>query len=284
MKRGIVITPDYDGCDSTYKVVIKGPPDPIELRKYILFWDKIDYPVNNIIHCSPEDDINFLIQEGIAKSTIVKLQGVGYISPSLFFNAQMAAYEANNRAKDEEWSIAQPTANLTIPAEYAMPQGCLEFELYNAFQIPAAEVPISDVLDFKLKREAELLALRDAMDTIVNNIINTQDIPKSKTKALNKLHRDLNNFNRVMSETKFQRVTRSIKTIATDPLFAVSAIPLVAGAFLPGNFQPYIQMVNLAGLGSSAIKFAYKEMTVGRAIQPEFKQFAYLSSMKKELL
>lgn len=283
MKRGIVITPNYDVSDIPNALEMKGSTDAIELRKYLLFWDKIDYPDNNLISYAPSEDIKFLIEQGIAQSTRVQFQSASS-SPLLFLTAQMATYEENNKAKDEEWSIAQPTANLIIPEQYAKQQGCIEFELYNAFQIPDAEVPIADVLDFKLKREAELLALRDSMDTIVNHIINTHDIPKSKTKALNKLHRDLNDFNRVMSETKFKRVTRSIKTIATDPLFSVSAIPLAVGAFIPGNLQPYIQAVNLAGLGYSAIKFAYKEMTVGRAIPPEFKQFAYLSSMKKELL
>ncbi|WP_345742619.1 DUF6236 family protein [Aeromonas veronii] len=127
----------------------------------------------------------------------------------LFLATQMAAYEENNKNAEQEWSIAQPTDHLLIPQQYAKTQGCLEFELYNAIQVPTGDVPLPEVYEFKKRRNDELLALRDSMDLVVDSVLTAQDIPKRKIKVLNKLHRDLNDFNRVMKETKFERVGNS---------------------------------------------------------------------------
>jgi len=285
MDRGIIITPNYSVINNGHGINISRGVDPTQLRNYLLFWDKIDYPVNNMIHVAGGNDIDFLIQEGVAQSTEIKFKELrGDQNGIIFLATQMAAYEEHSRNVNEEWSIAQPTSELLIPQQYAKKQGCLEFELYNAIQIPTGDVPLSDVYEFKKRRNDELLALRDSMDSIVDSIINSQDIPKRKNKELSKLHRNLNDFNRVMKETKFQRVKRSLSVVATDPAFAVANVAVLAAGYLPENLKPYIQPLNVAALGACAAKFAYKEITVGRNIPDKFNHFAYLSYLKRELV
>ncbi|MCX4035476.1 DUF6236 family protein [Aeromonas caviae] len=285
MERGIVITPDYAILNNGHGLELKGPVEPINLRNYLLFWDKIDYPTNNMIHYGGGDDIDFLIQEGVAKSTSIRFRELrGDQNGFVFLATQMAAYEENNKNPEQEWSIAQPTQQLLIPQQYAKTQGCLEFELYNAIQIPTGDVPLPDVYEFKTRRKDELLALRDSMDTIVDSVLGSQDIPKRKNKALSKLHRDLNDFNRVMKETKFERVKRSLTAVATDPWFGVANALVLANDYLPKNYQPYVQTLNVAALGACAIKFAYKELSVGKAVPDNFSHFAYLSSIQRELM
>lgn len=284
MERGIIITPNYKVLDGG-GLQLAGGVEAVNLRKYLLFWDKIDYPVNNMIHVDGGSDINFLIQEGFATSTEIRFQRMeAHENGLLFLASQMAAFEQNNRAEDKEWSIAQPTERLIVPNEYSKRQGCLEFELYEAVQIPTADVPLQDVVEFKTRRNAELLALRDSMDSIVDQIMSSQDIPKRKNKALNKLHRDLNNFNRVMKETKFQRVKRSLTSVATDPWFGVAGAGALVKDYLPENYQPYVQGLNVAALGTCALKFAYQELSVGKSIPDEFRHFAYLSAIRNELV
>lgn len=285
MERGIIITPNYSILNNGHGLQMNGSVEPINLRNYLLFWDKIDYPTNNMIHIGGGHDVDFLIQEGIAKSTAVQFRELrGVQNGFLPLATQMAAYEENNKVENEEWSIAQPTDQLIVPQQYAKTQGCLEFELYNAIQIPTGDVPLPEVIDFKNKRLPELLALRDAMDSIVDTVVASQDIPKRKNKAINKLHRDLNDFNRVMKETGFKRVKRSLTAIATDPWFGVSNAMMLGNGYLPENYQPYMQWLNVAALGACALKFSYRELGVGRNIPVEYKHFAYLSSIQKELV
>lgn len=285
MERGIVITPNYKVLNAGRGIQLSGCVDPVNLRKYLLFWDKIDYPVNNMIHVGGGSDIDFLIQEGIAKSTEVRFQKMeAHENGLLFLASQMAAFDANNKSENEAWSIAQPSDVLLVPANLSKLQGCLEFELYEAVQIPTGEVPLQDVLEFKQRRLPELLSLRDTMDAIVDQVMGAQDIPKRKTKALNKLHRDLNDFNRVITETKFERVKRSLTAVATDPWFGVASAAALVKDYLPENYQPYVQGLNVAALGTCALKFAYNELSVGKNIPSAFRHFAYISSIRREIV
>jgi|TARA_R110001583_G_C5634157_1_gene407318 hypothetical protein len=285
MERGIIITPNYSILNNGHGLQTNGSVEPVNIRKYLLFWDKIDYPTNNMIHIGGGQDVDFLIQEGIAKSTRVTFRELrGDQNGMLPLITQMAAYDENNKTNNEEWSIAQPTNQLIVPEQYSKKQGCLEFELYNAIQVPTGNVPLSEVVDFKNQRLPELLALRDAMDSIVDSVVAGQDIPKRKNKAISKLHRDLNDFNRVMKETGFERVKRSLTAVATDPWFGVSNGMMLGNGYLPQNYQPYMQTLNVAALGACAVKFAYSELKVGRNIPEKYKHFAYLSSIQKELV
>tara|TARA_R110001592_G_scaffold44000_1_gene142067 strand:- start:690 stop:1547 length:858 start_codon:yes stop_codon:yes gene_type:complete len=285
MERGIIITPDYKVLEEGRGIQFNSGVNPENLRKYLLFWDRIDYPVNNLIHIDGGPDLSFLIQEGVAKSTMVKFAGMTAEENGLLpLATQLAAFDTNTKSSEEEWSIAQPSQRLTIPKSRSKMQGCLEFELYEAIQIPTREVPIEDIIRFKDKRLPELIALRESMDSIVDQIMAHQDIPKRKTKALNKLHRDLNDFNRVMKESGFQRVKRSLTAIGTDPWFSVSgALGTANSLALPPQFQPYIQPLNVATLGACAVKFVYRELNVGKGVPNDFRHFAYLSHMQKEL-
>jgi len=285
VERGIVITPNYRVLNGGRGIQLSGNVDPINLRKYLLFWDKIDYPVNNVIHYSGGSDIDFLVQEGIAKSTEVRFQKMeAHENGLIFLASQMAAFDANNKVENQAWSIAQPTDVLLVPATLSKMQGCLEVELYEAIQIPTHVVPLQDILEFKQRRLPELISLRDTMDTIVDQIMGAQDIPKRKTKALNKLHRDLNDFNRVMEETKFERVKRSLTAVATDPWFGVASTAALVKDYLPENYQPYVQSLNVAALGACALKFAYSELSVGRNIPETFRHFAYIASIRREIV
>ena len=284
MERGVIITPNYKVLDGG-GLHLEGNVDPINLRKYLLFWDKIDYPVNNMVHVDGGIDIQLLIKEGIATSTEISFQKMeAHENGFIFLASQMIAFEKNNKSKDKEWSIAQPTQNLIIPQEYSKRQGCLTFELYDAVQVPTADVPLQEIVEFKMRRNAELLALRDSMDSVVDQIMASQDIPKRKNKALNKLHRDLNDFNRVMKETNFEHAKRSLTSIATDPWFGVAGAGSLVKDYLPENYQPYVQSLNVAALGACALKFAYRELSVGRAIPDQFRHFAYLSAIRNELV
>ncbi|MCJ7978386.1 hypothetical protein, partial [Aeromonas veronii] len=80
------------------------------------------------------------------------------------------------------------------------------------------------------------------------------------------------------------RVKRSLTAVATDPWFGVANAGVLAKDYLPENYQPYVQTLNVAALGACAIKFVYKELSVGKSVPDNFKHFAYLSSMRRELL
>lgn len=60
-KRGIVISPPFEVLRGG-GINCGGSPSPADLRKYLLYWDEIDYPDNNFVSVGGGPDIDFLIQ------------------------------------------------------------------------------------------------------------------------------------------------------------------------------------------------------------------------------
>ena len=61
-ERGIILGPDvYVNVKTNYMFFRTTDPNSGLLRHAVLYWDKIDFPQNNIIHIE-SNDINFLKQ------------------------------------------------------------------------------------------------------------------------------------------------------------------------------------------------------------------------------
>ncbi|EDQ00638.1 hypothetical protein [Shewanella benthica] len=93
-KKGIVVSPPFKPI-YTGEVSCGGDPDPIELRKYLMYWDEIDYPSNMLIHVS-SPEIDYLEQSGKLKRTHVRFQGtISSGRGEFFIQAQEAAFRKN---------------------------------------------------------------------------------------------------------------------------------------------------------------------------------------------
>lgn len=72
-KKGIVISPPFEPI-YTGGIRCGMPINPIDLRKYLMYWDEIDYPSNQLIEIGSED-IDYLMTTGHVKRTRVIFQG-----------------------------------------------------------------------------------------------------------------------------------------------------------------------------------------------------------------
>lgn len=94
LKRGIVISPPFEPL-ITGGIRCGGEPDPIELRKYLLYWDQIDYPSNNLVRISSAD-IDYLETTDALKRTRVAFQGQGRI---YFGNGEFSSRHKKRRSE-----------------------------------------------------------------------------------------------------------------------------------------------------------------------------------------
>src|SRR5436305_3766783 len=78
--------------------------DPQELRFSLLFWDKLDYPMNNGIMLAAGPDAQFLEQAGILTRTMVPM-APGDMAEG-FRQCHLRAFEALDRKEPGCWSIA----------------------------------------------------------------------------------------------------------------------------------------------------------------------------------
>lgn len=263
----------------------------------LLFWDKIDY--TNVMDISynggPSQclcpELDFLQSIGIAQKNEkpnyeekVLISGkMAWDISEIFLVEQYATLLKNSRDKNIIWSTINDVKNNNTKINSDDVRACIEIELYNSIPIPSKAIPIDDVLKFKAKRKDELLALRHYLDELTLEISSTENFEKRKLITLDRLNKQINDYQKVFKETKFKYIWRSLSTIATDPLIALSGLIGVAGSIALPMATPVFTKLTGSAIGASTIKYTYKEIFTPNKLPKELNHLSYLSKMNNEL-
>lgn len=277
--RGIVITPrfTFDG----HKFSLQGGFDPVSLRQYLLYWDKIDWPDNNVISISGSNsEIDFLQTVGVLERTKIRFSGTCRNAGYAMLGMQMVALERRNKKDPGAWSLAQQSELLVGPTEGTIEAHTIEIELYSALPVPSANVSLEEVLEFKLKRSDELLRFRAAMDGLYLQVAGAADIPRAKLQTMDELQAALQELNAVFGESFARRLLASIKVELNLPDFILKA---VAGATSAATFGMPIAIGAAAGAIAASLKFDLTRIRKSRQIPDRLRDYAYLHHIVKEL-
>lgn len=171
-QRGLVISAPAQIAGK--HVNLSGRLDTQELRFSLLFWDKLDMPTNNLIHIEGGPEVEFLQSAGILRRTGIDVEGGGDMSAILPL-IHWAAYRQIDAAEPGMWSLGSGKNSTPIPPQdLAFGRGIL-VRLHDAIPVPQKDVPLADILEFKVKRQNELLALRHHLDAIYQKILAAGD-------------------------------------------------------------------------------------------------------------
>lgn len=277
--RGIVITPpfEFDG----ESISTKGPIDSVSIRQYLLYWDKMDWPDNNLISIGGETpEVLFLKEIGIVERTRVQFSYFsGNFGHSLLL-MQEAALTLRNKKEPGCWSLAQSRSDLILPAEVSEPTRTIEVELYQSIPVPLDSVPLEDILNFKEKRKDELLQFRGVMDDLYQEVISARDIPRAKITAIQKIERNLADLNRVFNDSWKEKLLSTIRVELNLPNLATHA---VVGVGLGAVFGFSPEVGAAIGAATAALKMDFRVSPRGKNIPSELKDYAYLHSFESEL-
>lgn len=207
-KRGIVISPPFERLQ-TGIIRVGGYLSTHDIRKYLLYWDEIDYPDNNFISVDAGTDMQYLIDSGFASRTQVSFQYDLDPANEFLLEAQQAAFDKRNQHEPGAWSLAQPVDEPFFAN--AQSSLAIEYELWNALPVPSHDVPLGDILEFKAKRRDELLALRVFLDEMHQAIVSSADIPRAKSTQLTKLELSLKDVDRVLGEHGISKMMTSLR-------------------------------------------------------------------------
>jgi uncharacterized protein (DUF697 family) len=280
-RRGIVITPqfDFDG----HALQLKGGFDPVSLRQYLLYWDKIDWPDNNIISIGESDDdgMAFLKSEGILERTMVQFSSFHGNIGNAMLDMQVLALDLRNEREPGAWSLAQQSAHLASTETGTSVARSIEVELYSALPIPSSDVPFESIIEFKERRSDELLNFRSTMDELYQQVVASADIPRAKLQAIVKVQRSLQDLNNVFGESFSQRVLGSLKIELNLPNVAVLA---AAGAASASTFGIPLAIGAAAGAIAASVKFDLTHIRKSRSIPDSLRDYAYLHYIPRELL
>jgi hypothetical protein len=182
--RGLVIYPPM-------KVTATGAKfgthlDAQELRFALLFWDKLDYPSNNLVYAAPDPNAEFLIRAGVLQRTHAQMVGE-FSGGDVFRLPFLRALEMLDEKEPATWSVATGERSISfLDSELQSGRGAL-VSLHRAIPVPDQDVPLDDILKFREKRRSELLAFRYHLDGIYNIVTNAADcalVLNSETEAL----------------------------------------------------------------------------------------------------
>lgn len=275
-KRGVVISPPFSVLPEG-GFSCGGSISTAELRKYLLYWDEIDYPDNNLVSIGTSPDMEYLISAGVATRTRVQFQGaISSGNGEFFIAAQQAVFEKHDSENPGQWSLAQLSAT---PYFYdSTSKLSIEYQLWNRLPIPSSDVPLNDILEFKAKRQDELMALRIYLDEMYQSIISAADIPRAKNAGLAKLETALDEIDRVLTESGISRTISSLRGFIAGEFGTVSGTGLGAA-----GISPFIGMSPLqAGTIGAGIAFAVK-MAMTPKTAKSANPLTYVSSVRKEL-
>jgi hypothetical protein len=287
MHRGIVISPDFyflpDG-----NVFFESAVDQYELRKYLLYWDKIEVPLTKMVRFECRD-FDFLMDTGILQRTPCSLYNVSLMGfrDSYKMTLQREAgieilhghehvFHQLCNIEPGVWSKAQMSNSLMSKNE--VERECIEIELYNSIPIPNVETPLNDILEFKLKRKDELIAFRIHLDDLYQKIISSADIPRAKITELERLEAAIKDVYKVLNESSIKVAIRSMKSVISG----VDGIIGVAVGVATPNVIPFFSISPLiAGTAAAGISVVCKMIMHSHDTIP--KEFTYLKSINREI-
>ena len=125
-----------------------------QIRRAVLFWDEIHWPINSAIGFGGGPEVEFLEDAGVLKRSRFGIQS-GTAS-EIYVSSFIDCFRVLESRNPGCWSLDCEAGGLDLGVEYLRTVRGAEVKLYNAVPIPASDVPLEEVLDFKYRRKDEV--------------------------------------------------------------------------------------------------------------------------------
>jgi hypothetical protein len=205
MKRGIIASSGKAERIDKEGVSFKGILNKEDLNYYTLYFDEIVIPTNNIIHFGlPQENelisLNILKRPQIQISQWTSIQGEG--SFDIFLESQLIiAKKLISEKSDTDWTLHQIGDSTIIMDGYNKDFNSIKVRLQECLPVPTENVSFEQILNFKLKRNDELLALHTSIDELYIEILKSPDSNFSSKKCISELNLSIQNLEKSSNET-----------------------------------------------------------------------------------
>jgi hypothetical protein len=272
--RGLVISAPVQ-VDGT-SISTRGALNSEELRHNLLFWDKLDYPKNNFIEIGGGSELDFLIGEGVIQRTSIAIRGGGS-GGEIIRRSHVKAFNELDAESPGQWALGRGINSVAFRDGDTIEGRALLFDLHSAIPIPSKEVALQDVLDFKQRRNSELLQLRFALDKIYQDILSAPDKPLAESSAISDLDRAIANHLKVSREAKFPLKLSGIKAKLDWKAVVAAGVTFNASV-------AHFPLVNTLLLSAGAVAAASLSIEAGVIAGRDRKTpFEYIIQIEREL-
>ncbi|WP_340316372.1 DUF6236 family protein [Rhizorhabdus argentea] len=242
-QRGLLVSPPMKINVQTNELnIASGALDSVELRSALLFWDRLDWPTNNLVHVGHAEEIEFLMAQGVFSRTSVAFQGSGEMG-NLMLKCIQHAFSDLNERDGGRWAMSRGDKSLSVVGDELAPDSGLMLRLYKAIPVPDAEVPFEEILRYRDRRRPELLALRAAIDDIYQTMLAASDQPLSELSAIDRLNASIADLLMASKENRF-------KQLLTDTTISFDWRGALVGGWAAHAAGVQIPLVASAGVGA----------------------------------
>lgn len=283
IRRGLILVPEYTIDPKAGSLQLRnvgGESMEQAVRERLPYWDIFDLPDNPLVGMALSPSLQLLQDEGIVRKTDARPQNFYGTAAELWIRAQFEALRLNEIREPGAWSLAQDAEQFWSPPEFSVRTRAIEANLYHALPVPGPGVTFQDILEFKLRRAAELAELRAGMDDLYLSIAQSADVPRAKTASLERLERALAAIEHVTSESWALRLRSSIKVDVSLPSVLGAA---AAGSVLAASFTLPLALGAGLGAAAGAIKLDLKQESALAKLPSGTQALAYAIHVKREL-
>ena len=286
MDRGI-ITPAMEIISNGPSLSMNGGIPPEKLRYYALYWDKIVITDSNIFGSGISGELQTLADVGIVNKETARIAMNGTFNGSDLANlhfqglAQVAASLTNKNPG--QWAIHQSGDQLIVPDNMSSDLVTADIQLARCLPVPKPDFPLDKLLEFKLKRSDELLALRASLDELYLEISKSADIPRSKIAQIQRLESAIRDLDKVAEQSWGERLLASRK-VSLDINYGSVMTGAVSGGVVGATFANPLAGVIVGATHAlvSSLKFEVSVSKQLSASQGNQLDLSYLSSLKSE--
>lgn len=164
--RGLVLSPPVEISGSSLFARTTNL-DAQELRFATLFWDRLVWPASRAIHFASGPDEEFLEKAEILTRPEYTVWGD---AAQGFVQQQINAFNDLEEREPGLWSLAQGKNSLLVKGGQLVDGNSAQLRLNRALIVPNEDVPLSEVLEFKARRNDELQAVRAEIDMFASAI------------------------------------------------------------------------------------------------------------------
>lgn len=298
-KRGVILTHNFKLNDSG-GIQFSESITPDDLRNHLLYFDFIDFPRSIYMQTdlTKSEENKILIDQGFLRQTdifsIMKpnvtfadFQNMG--RDSIIGQLDTVNYYAkqNTKCVISQNNIDPKLIELYLPKSIVQKRQIIEMDMQNCLPIPCPETNIIDILEFKHKREAELIAFRAAMDNLQNDsTTNIENI--NNLSAFKILEQRIIDIDRTLAERKFNIVRTSKKILLNIPdaflkeMKSYTENAILGYVMFSSSPTAVAQALAIRGV-KAIIKASAKELNAPAELPENIRDFAYVFYVHKEL-
>lgn len=219
------------------------PLPSADFQSAVLYWDKFLCPTNQFIHMAlPGEDT--LIKEGLLVRPKATPAPGTYGGPQIVKfaeDAQLRDFAEADQNDPGFWALGGRSPD-SFQREETFDSGrAILVDLVGALPLPPDSTPVESMLDFKAKRQDELVRLRDTLDRVYLQIISSPDEEMALKVAVGDVEKAIVDLQKTSREWWKQIKIADVKSllgvtagVVTDLNFQMPGIATLAGGVQSG--------------------------------------------------